>query len=849
MKNIISLHSCNKITSYCALIVTVIPLLFATNLQAQQYPAEEGYAFEDAQYFYKWVTPEYPPLPDVRIDGEWFTWEEVYGFFPEPEPILVRRSKYPEPKKNLIEANPNLIPQDITQTNAAPIVENYEQIKRKLTDRVEDSLKNEKEGNERILKAAKEQNIPLQVLDQKGHVVTTLIDITENGEPLYVAPCNIKGMATIGVNKVWPSGIQTGHPNISSGESGLALSGDNVTIGMWEAPDVTGGSSVLTNHTQFMKSDGKSRVIMGNSSSVSPHATAIAGVLASGGKDTGAFIVDTNGFPVFNTELGFHTRGVCYNATIHAYSLVENALSTFTSTLYSEATNGLSLANNSFDIQAGWVKYGGDWYWHGGTNVAVLEDWKFGAYTGNTIGYSGTSSVALDQSATNAPYTLMVFPSGNASGVGPQVPQSYYYPGNTTLQTEVRNWANGDQGGYDTLSPTACAKNVLTVGGIYAVGSWDSNPTVTLATNSSFGPTDDGRIKPEIVAAAMCSPDDTVYNLGYSKGFWLPSYNVFNVTDLSHYSSITNVGTSFASAAVTGGLGLVLEQRHEIRPSWKTNYPVRSSTLRALAVHTAKEATDNPGPSYKFGYGVFDAVKAVNLMRTDALTNTKPYIKEVCISSKDNIQFQVKAANWGTPIKVTIAWNDPPGTNQTSGAVDETTKRLINDLDLRIYPPGITNYNASAYDTLKPFILDPDLANKRASYREATATKGDDSVNNLEQVVVSTPNPNGVYTIRVTHKGETLSGGSQWVSIILSGVEVPTEDLEISNVSIVDDFNLNIKWNAVVGGIYILQSSDLTGNQSWVNVGNPISANKEIMTTTASRLLTGKKLYRIKRLY
>jgi hypothetical protein len=373
---------------------------------------------------------------------------------------------------------------------------------------------------------------------------------------------------------------------------------------------------------------------------------------------------------------------------------------------------------------------------------------------------------------------------------------------------------------------------------------------VTLATNSSFGPTDDGRIKPEIVAAAMCSPDDTVYNLGYSKGFWLPSYDpekndTYNVT---YYSPDWNAGTSFASAAVTGGLGLVLEQRHEIRPSWKTNYPVRSSTLRALAVHTAKEATDNPGPSYKFGYGVFDAVKAVNLMRTDALTNTKPYIKEVCISSKDNIQFQVKAANWGTPIKVTIAWNDPPGTNQTSGAVDETTKRLVNDLDLRIYPPGITNYNASAYNTLKPFILDPDLANRRASYREATATKGDDSVNNLEQIVIEYPVTSGSYTVRVVPKDD-IQYGPQWVSIILSGVEVPTEDLEISNISIVDDFNLNIKWNAVVGAIYILQSSDLTGNQSWVNVGNPISANKEIMTTTASRLLTGKNFYRIKRLY
>jgi hypothetical protein len=52
--------------------------------------------------------------------------------------------------------------------------------------------------------------------------------------------------------------------------------------------------------------------------------------------------------------------------------------------------------------------------------------------------------------------------------------------------------------------------------------------------------------------------------------------------------------------------------------------------------------------------------------------------------------------------KVTIAWNDPPGTNQTSGAVDETTKRLFNDWIENI-PPGITNYNARAYDTLKPF--------------------------------------------------------------------------------------------------------------------------------------------------
>ncbi len=87
------LHNCNKIASYYVLIVTVVALLFAANLQAQQYPAEEGYAFEDALYFYKWINQEYPPLPDVKINGGWVTWEEAYGPLTPQEPILIRKSK------------------------------------------------------------------------------------------------------------------------------------------------------------------------------------------------------------------------------------------------------------------------------------------------------------------------------------------------------------------------------------------------------------------------------------------------------------------------------------------------------------------------------------------------------------------------------------------------------------------------------------------------------------------------------------------------------------------------------------------------------------------------------------
>jgi hypothetical protein len=36
--------------------------------------------------------------------------------------------------------------------------------------------------------------------------------------------------------------------------------------------------------------------------------------------------------------------------------------------------------------------------------------------------------------------------------------------------------------------------------------------------------------------------------------------------------------------------------------------------------------------------------------------------------------------------------------------------------------------------------------------------------------------------VRVTHKNTTLTGNSQWVSIIVSGVQISEEDFEITNL-------------------------------------------------------------------
>ncbi|NCC61195.1 MAG: hypothetical protein EOM12_09675 [Verrucomicrobiae bacterium] len=808
----------NKTASYIAPVATAIAFLFAANLQAQQYPAKEGYAFEDAQYLYKWVTPEYPPLPDVKIDGEFFTWEEVYGPLPQKDPILVRNAKYPK-IKTVVE-----LPTKSVAPKAAAINQSYKQTIKKLHDRVDYFIKNEKESRERLFSLAEEKGIQTTI---KGETYDlTLVDISETGEPIYVAPCNIRSVATVEANKLWPTNLITALP-IATGHSGLNLDGTGQVLGIWEAAD-NGASRVKPDHPQFLV-NGNSRISIADplNTTNSAHATAVAGVIASAGIDD-LYVFNSN---VVN--LGNYSRGICYNGTIRSHGI----FSGFTSTFSSEAASGLKLANNSYGTTSGWVQARTSqgvrvWVWLGGTNSGTLKDWKFGSYMENA---NGISPRELDLSAVNAPHSLMVFAAGNSANVGPGTSTTYYYP-NGISSTTPRNWKNGDVGNYDTLLPNACAKNVLTVGGIYDTVS--SEPSPTIAPFSSFGPTDDGRIKPEIVATATCSESSS-----YSP-FGLSGIVLLNVDD--EIKCAFNSGTSFAAPIVTGGLGLVLQRLYQIRPEWSTNnYPIRSSTLRALAVHTATPATTNPGPSFKFGYGIFNASEAVKLMDADAQTDTKPYIKEVLLTSGNELQFDVIATNSASPIKITIAWTDIPGVAQSTGVVDESTKRLVNDLDLRIYSPGETNYNLT--NAFKPFILNSDLVNRSDVVRGAAATTGDDSLNNLEQVVVNTPNPNGVYTVRVTHKGETLSGCSQWVSVIVSGVEVSEDDFEVTNLLSLGNNQYSVEWKSVVGGIYVLQSATLATGP-WIDETSELCAYQELMSAQTTST-SDQKFFRIKRLY
>jgi hypothetical protein len=275
-------------------------------------------------------------------------------------------------------------------------------------------------------------------------------------------------------------------------------------------------------------------------------------------------------------------------------------------------------------------------------------------------------------------------------------------------------WANGNERGngrcgslYHTTAPPACAKNHITVG---ALNSNDDSMT----SFSSWGPTDDGRIKPDVSAPGCQSDGDN---------------GVTSTWDDGGYGTIC--GTSMASPTVCGLSALILED-------FKALYPgeplPRNSTLKILLAHNAVDL-GNTGPDYKFGYGSVRVKDTIDFMRDDS------FLEDSVGQGEDKV-FVVYVSPGVSFLKATLAWDDPPG------AIN-TIPELVNDLDIVVISPnGVTIHY--------PWTLDPADGDAPAVRTQADCT------NNIEQVVVDNPE-SGVWMIRV--RGYSVPSGPQVFSV------------------------------------------------------------------------------------
>lgn len=245
---------------------------------------------------------------------------------------------------------------------------------------------------------------------------------------------------------------------------------------------------------------------------------------------------------------------------------------------------------------------------------------------------------------------------------------------------------------YDTIGPPSTAKNIVCVGAIHS-----DNDSMTAF--SGWGPMNDGRIKPDVVA-----PGDEVSGDGGIKST-LPvdTYGVY-------------VGTSMAAPCVSGSSSLIIE---DYRSLYLGVDPL-PSTVKALLIHEAKDL-GNIGPDYSYGYGDIQIQKSIDKLRTKSLLED-----EVGHLGTDTYTLNVPSGT--TEVKITLVWDDEPA---TEGAA--TT--LVNDLDLIVRDPNNVRYY--------PWTLNPSNPSNPAVQTQ------EDHTNNVEQVKVSGSITSGNWTIEV----------------------------------------------------------------------------------------------------
>jgi hypothetical protein len=420
----------------------------------------------------------------------------------------------------------------------------------------------------------------------------------------------------------------------------------------------------------------------------------------------------------------------------------------------------------------------------------------------------------MDKVIYDGVYILPICPAGNSRFLGPtNQPITHDVIGPTgRFSSDLYHDLNGASHGFDTIPGIGLAKNCLTVGNVNDIPNGYAGPSsVVLASSSGCGPTDDGRIKPDIV--------------GNGQHLFTTA-----ITSDSAYQSYD--GTSFAVPNVGGSLNLLVELHGQLHG---TNYPMWSSTLKGVALHNADEAGAAAGPDYVFGWGLLNTRKAAELMRTNAISGGMPHMKEVVLLNGDFIEFGItNAGGTSNPLRVTIAWTDPPGQSQPN-ALDPTNLVLVNDLDLRVIGPGPSG------PTNFPWVLNPNSPT-------SAATKADNFRDNVEQVHIASPTA-GWYRVKVTHKG-TLTNGYQNVSIILSGNRPqPPPELKITDFFVDALGHQWIEWPSVVGQLYRIESTDNMIAPVWSNHLAAVSATKTNMIFGALTLSeSGQRYFRIRSL-
>ncbi len=351
-------------------------------------------------------------------------------------------------------------------------------------------------------------------------------------------------------------------------------------------------------------------------------------------------------------------------------------------------------------------------------------------------------------------------------------------PGNQEMVIVV---AAGNEG-IDGLRSPGTAKNVITVGAsenVHSLGDLDgcglddsaADDADDIADFSSLGPTEDGRLKPDLVApgthvsggvyqtassgatgqAHPCV--DGTGTCGTASGLFFPAGQEFYTT---------SSGTSHSTPAVAGGAALV--RQFFLNQGLA---PPSPAMTKALLMNSAR---------YLNGVGAEDTLwsnsQGMGAMNLGVAFDATPRSlrdqrqEEIFTASGQSLPVTGTIADPGSPFRVTLAWTDAPGST--------TGPAFNNDLDLSVTVSGQT-YKGNVFSG--PWSAPggaADLRNNVESVFLPAGTTGDFSVT----MTASNVNSDGVPNV-----GGPLD--QDFALVVYNGDEVPRPAIVAAGATLV----------------------------------------------------------------
>ncbi len=338
----------------------------------------------------------------------------------------------------------------------------------------------------------------------------------------------------------------------------------------------------------------------------------------------------------------------------------------------------------------------------------------------------------------------------------------------------------GDQWGNITGGHKQ-GKNVTTVANLEDNG--------TLVNSSSRGPAHDGRIKPDIASNGAdqfgTEPNNTYDEFG---------------------------GTSGAAPGVAG----IYAQLQQAYKSLTGGDAAPSALLKGILLNTANDL-GNVGPDFRYGWGHINAFRAVKVLEEDRYQTLE-------VGQGSTTEFSITIPDGVNKAKVMLYWDDPEASIGNSFA-------LLNDLDLTLQKDG---------QTYLPWVLNP---TPNPMTLDLPATRGEDHLNNMEQVEIDNPTP-GDYTVIVN--GTIIPFGVKSFYMIY---EYQTESVDltypIGGETMVPGELQNIHWDALgqMDDYQLSYSTD--GGSTWEAIASVAGTERMYTNWTVPNVTTANGKIRV----